>query len=202
MERTQNILFLGMHFLLLCGPPAVGKMTIGREIASRTGFKLFHNHHSIEFALNYFDFGDPEFAELNEGLRQLVFSTVAKSQQLSGFIFTLVWAFNEQEDWDYVRDLVNRFTNNGWTFSVVELYAPLKIRHERNKTPLRLAEKPSKRNIELSADNLDKMDSKYTMNNGNVQIPGVDYFYLDVAECTPQSAADQIIRHFKWPTID
>ncbi|HRV86859.1 MAG TPA: AAA family ATPase, partial [Saprospiraceae bacterium] len=128
-----------MHFLLLCGPPAVGKMTIGREIASRTGFKLFHNHHSIEFALNYFDFGDPEFAELNEGLRQLVFSTVAKSQQLSGFIFTLVWAFNEQEDWDYVRDLVNRFTNNGWTFSVVELYAPLKIRHERNKTPLRLA---------------------------------------------------------------
>jgi adenylate kinase family enzyme len=31
-----------MHFVLIFGPPAVGKMTVGHEVARRTGFKLFH----------------------------------------------------------------------------------------------------------------------------------------------------------------
>jgi adenylate kinase family enzyme len=31
-----------MHFVLIFGPPAVGKMTVGHEVPRRTGFKLFH----------------------------------------------------------------------------------------------------------------------------------------------------------------
>jgi hypothetical protein len=40
--------------LFIVGPPAVGKMTVGYEVAARTGLKLFHNHHAIELVLNFF----------------------------------------------------------------------------------------------------------------------------------------------------
>ncbi|MBB5075940.1 hypothetical protein [Nonomuraea endophytica] len=48
---------------LLCivGPPAVGKMTVGNAIANRTGYKLFHNHLSVEPVLRFFDFGTEPF---------------------------------------------------------------------------------------------------------------------------------------------
>jgi hypothetical protein len=45
--------------LFVVGPPAVGKMTVGREIAERTGLRLFHNHMSAEPVLPFFDFGSP-----------------------------------------------------------------------------------------------------------------------------------------------
>jgi shikimate kinase len=43
-----------MKLVILFGPPAVGKMTVGQQLANLTGFKLFHNHMTIELALNFF----------------------------------------------------------------------------------------------------------------------------------------------------
>jgi shikimate kinase len=37
-----------MKFVLIFGPQAVGKMTVGQELAKITGLKLFHNHMTIE----------------------------------------------------------------------------------------------------------------------------------------------------------
>ncbi|MEM0991470.1 MAG: AAA family ATPase [Bacteroidota bacterium] len=98
-----------MNFLLITGPPAVGKMTVGQHLAKKLDYKLFHNHHSIDLTLNFFQWGAAEFKQINEGIRQLIFKTVAESTQLKGFIFTLVWAFDHQSDWDYVQDLKRRF---------------------------------------------------------------------------------------------
>ena len=42
--------------MVLLGPPAVGKMTVGQAIAQQIDYKLFHNHHSIELALPYLHF--------------------------------------------------------------------------------------------------------------------------------------------------
>jgi len=33
-----------MKFVLIFGPQAVGKMTVGQELANLTKLKLFHNH--------------------------------------------------------------------------------------------------------------------------------------------------------------
>ena len=44
-----------MKFVVIFGPPAVGKMTVGQELAKLTGLKLFHNHMTIELVLNFFD---------------------------------------------------------------------------------------------------------------------------------------------------
>lgn len=50
-----------MTFVLIFGPPSVGKMTIGKELAELSGYKLFHNHMTIEFLIRIFDHGTKEF---------------------------------------------------------------------------------------------------------------------------------------------
>lgn len=182
-----------MDFILIVGPPAVGKMTVGQELAKKLDFRLFYNHHSIELALNFFDWGDPEFGKINEGIRQLIFKTVSESKSIKGFIFTLVWAFNEQEDWDYVRELRNRFESNGWSFHVVELVAPTRIRLERNKTPNRLEFKASKRDVKASDNNLLKLDKKYRMNSLDKELEEFNYVKIDNSDLSPQETVRAII---------
>lgn len=185
-----------MNFLLLTGPPAVGKMTIGQELCKKLDYKLFHNHMSIELTIQIFDFGEPDFGTINEGIRKLIFDTVAKSKALKGFIFTLVWAFNEQEDWDYVSDLKKKFEENGWTFHIVELEATLEKRLERNPTPNRLAHKASKRDVEASNKRLLYHHRKYQLNSKAGEIKEKNYLKIDNSEKSPEEVADLIIRHF------
>ena len=52
--------------VIIIGPHAVGKMTVGQELEKITGLKLFHNHMSIELARKLFEFSDPEYKILNQ----------------------------------------------------------------------------------------------------------------------------------------
>lgn len=186
-----------MNFFLITGPPAVGKMTVGKELADRLGYKMLHNHDSIELALKFFYYGDPGFKKINEGIRSLVFETTSKSKEFTGMIFTLVWAFNEQEDWDYVEKIRGMYKNNGWNFYIVELNADVETRLERNNQPDRLAAKPSKRNLELSNQNLIDIEKKYdTSSNGKLNEVG-NYLLIDNTKLEPSKVVDQIIDHFE-----
>lgn len=48
-----------MKLLVLIGPPAVGKATVGRIIAEKTNFKLFHNHMIMDGVIELFGVGTP-----------------------------------------------------------------------------------------------------------------------------------------------
>lgn len=48
-----------MKLVILFGPQAVGKMTVGQCLEAKTDLKLFHNHMSIDFVSPFFDYGTP-----------------------------------------------------------------------------------------------------------------------------------------------
>lgn len=185
-----------MNFILIMGPPAVGKMTVGEQLAKRLDYKLFHNHHSIELGLSLFPYGTPEYRAINEGIRQLVFKTAAESKNLKGLIFTLVWAFNEEDDWEYVQNIKKIFAPYDWNFYFVELYAPLEKRLERNKTPHRLSQKASKRNLESSECGIREDEEQFKMNTGGSGIGEENYLYVDNTKLAPESVAAKVIREF------
>lgn len=187
-----------MNFLLLTGPPAVGKMTVGQEISKQLGYPLFHNHHSIELSLELFSWGTPEFRAINSGIRELVFDTVSKSSDTAGFIFTLVIAFDLEEDILEVRNILDKFLDKGWDIAIAELYSPLSVRMERNNTPNRLKHKASKRKLEASADNIQKMEGKYEMNSKENLLGTDNYFRIDNSQLSAEATAKEIINHFGW----
>jgi len=46
-----------MKLVIITGPHAVGKMTVGQELTKITPLKLFHNHISIELVASLMPFG-------------------------------------------------------------------------------------------------------------------------------------------------
>lgn len=181
--------------LVLVGAPAVGKMTIGHEIARQTGLRLFHNHLSIEPALRFFDFGTPSFSRLVEDFRRGVFEEVAKSD-LPGLIFTFVWAFNLASEAIAVQRYSTPFRERGGRVLFAELEASLDERIRRNETEFRLAEKPSKRDVEQSRQRLLEHEVTYKFRSDGQYDGEQNWIRVDTNERQPQEVADIIIRHF------
>ena len=152
-----------MTLVLLFGPPAVGKMTVGRAVADASDFRLFHNHHTIEPLLDVFDFGTPQFGRLLAEFRQRVLEEAAEAD--TDLVFTLVWALDLPEDTDAVRRHLEPFVDAGRRIALVELYAGLGTRLERNRTDYRLAEKKSKRDLEWSDANVRDLE-RHQMSTG------------------------------------
>ena len=109
--RKTLVIILGSH--------AVGKMTVGQELAKITGLRLFHNHMSIELSRKLFAPNEKEeFNSLNRAIRQKVLDLFA-TRDLPGLIFTYMCAFDEQEELDYLTGLIELFESNGAKCCVV-----------------------------------------------------------------------------------
>ncbi len=161
------------RLVILFGPPAVGKMTVGRELEKISGLKLFHNHMTIEIVLPFFEFGTKEFNRLTGQFRRQILEEVANSD-LPGLIFTFVWDFNQESEKRFIDSLTSIFHEVGGESYYVELEASQKERLKRNRGEERLLEKPSKRNLEWSDNNLIDCDEKYKLN-----LSDKDIFYYE-----------------------
>lgn len=146
-----------MRLLLIIGPPAVGKMTVGREIAARSDFRLFHNHHTIEPLVEVFGYGTAPFNVLNLEFRRRVIEEAARHDV--DLIFTFVWDLRDPADTAYVEQLIAPFDRAGGEVWVLELAADLETRLVRNRGESRLAAKPSKRDVEWSDGNVRDLEA-------------------------------------------
>lgn len=186
-----------MNFVLIFGPSAVGKMTVGKALAAQTGYKLFHNHVSLELANRFFDFGTDSFRKIDRLVRFGVFEIVADSD-LDGFIFTFCWALDLPSEAEYVDSIVNIFKAKGAQIHYVELEADQDIRLKRNQHPDRLAEKASKRDVAHSEGLLLKDDEKYRQNTRPGEMPERKILKINNADLTPVEVADRIVGHYGW----
>jgi len=75
-----------MQLVFLYGPPGVGKLTVARELAALTRYRLFHNHLTVDLVGSVFDFGSEPFVELRERIWLDVFREAA--QRGVSLIFT------------------------------------------------------------------------------------------------------------------
>lgn len=184
-----------MKFIIIFGPQAVGKMTVGQELEKKTGLKLFHNHMSIDFVSNFFSYSTKEGQRLVTLIREEIFKAVAKSD-MQGLIFTFVWGFNFQSEWDYIDQVCRIFEDEGSDVYFVELETDLETRIERNKSPNRLQHKPLKRDVErFEKDLIDSM-KKYRLNSHEGEIRRDNYIRIDNTHLSAEKAAVLIKEKF------
>ena len=174
-----------MDLIVLIGSGAVGKMTVGQELMKITDFRLFHNHMMIEPVIEVFgDYCGPVVGRL----REVIFEEFLKTKY-RGMIFTYMWAFDMQEDWDYIRSVAERFEATGGNVYYVELVADQAVRLERNKTENRLRNKASKRDLAVSQERLLREDSRYRLVSREGEIPFENYIRIDNTRLEPDEAA-------------
>ncbi|WP_400242188.1 AAA family ATPase [Niallia sp. JL1B1071] len=184
-----------MKLVFIVGPQAVGKMTVGQELAKVTDLKLFHNHMTIDLVSTFFDYGSTAGKRLVELFRKEIFEEVSKSD-LNGIIFTYVWAFDMKEDWDYVNQVCELYESSGATVYFVELEADVEERIERNKSPNRLEHKPTKRDIAWSENNLKTSMQAYRLNSLPGEIKHSNYLRINNTNISAEEVAKQIKERF------
>lgn len=181
-----------MKLVLLFGNGAVGKMTVGQELMKITDLRLFHNHMMIEPVLEIFN----EFrGSTIQRLRQVIFEEFAKTDHY-GMIFTYMWAFDMQSDWDYIDWVKGIFDLPEEDVYYVELIAPQQVRLERNVTENRLKHKSSKRQIEASNARIVRDDANHRCESLPGEITHSNYLRLENANLPAAEAAQIIKEHF------
>ena len=181
-----------MKLVMIIGDAAVGKMTVGQELMKITGLRLFHNHMTIEPVLEIF--GTFNGAVIKR-LREVIFEEFAKSENY-GMIFTVMWAFDMQSDWDYHDWVRGIFEPYGTEFYYVELVADQETRLARNVTPNRLTHKASKRDLEASNARLLRDDNNHRLESLPGEIPFENYMKIDNTDLPPETVAVMIKERF------
>ena len=184
-----------MTLVIIFGPPAVGKMTVGLELERITGLRLFHNHMTVDPVIRLFPLGSPAFRRLITGFRQRVFEEYVQTAA-RGLIFTFVWTLDDPRDQEFVEATRRLFTDRGGRVCFVELIASQAERLRRNETPLRLAEKRPQRKIEGSRLFLLDADERYQMNTDGTFFYPDSHLKIDNTGLEPDAVARQIARHF------
>ena len=184
-----------MKFVVIFGPPAVGKMSVGHELAKMTGLKLCHNHMTIELALNFFDFGQPQFYRLVGEFRRKIFEEVAASD-LAGLIFTYVWALDLESERIFIEESCDIFRAKGGEIYFVELEAELPERLKRNESEFRLSQKRSKLDIENSRKWLLEDEANHRMNSAGDFFYRENYLKIENTNLSASEAARRIVDAF------
>lgn len=86
-----------MKLVIIFGPHAVGKMTIGQALARQTGLKVFHNHMTIDPLMELFGHAPPERSCLTDLFREEIFQAFAKTDAEGSIIPRISSAHREQK---------------------------------------------------------------------------------------------------------
>jgi shikimate kinase len=176
--------------VFLIGPPAVGKMTVGQELARRTGFHLLHNHQINDLVSDFFPFGTPAFNCLVRSYRNQFFDAAA--QNGLNLITTGSWAFDEPETTDVIRRFVEPYTAAGQVY-FVELLAPLDVILERNRTENR---RRNKKTDWATDEYLRQMHAEHQFDSGDVFPLDLPHLRLKTEHLSAEATAERIRDYF------
>ena len=109
-----------MKLIFLYGLPAVGKVTVARELARLTGWRLFHNHLTVNLALALYDFGTPGFIALRETIWFAAFR-----QALADRVPVVIFTFNPENSVPqrFIDELFAEVRRDGGEVIPIELTA-------------------------------------------------------------------------------
>ena len=173
-----------MKLLFIYGPPAVGKLSVANEVAKLTGFKVFHNHLSIDAILPVFEFGSEPFFRMVEMIRV---ETVAEAARENvDLIYTFCYAKGLDEA--HVEKVANAARENGGEV----LFALLTCDPDELRRRVLLEDRRKFK----KANTLEMMEMFLETYDLSSPIPYSDTFAIDNTYVPPDDAARRIVDHF------
>jgi predicted kinase len=176
-----------MNLVFIYGPPGVGKLSVARELARLTGYKLFDNHVSIRCADSVFDFGTKPFWRVVGTVRDLVFEEAAANGV--SLVFTFVYA--HPQDATHVERMCGYFESRGGRALLVRLSCAREELERRLQQPGRAAAG------KLAA--LETLRELLESQDLFSPVPGRESLEVDNTSLAPEEVAALIISHYHLP---
>ena len=171
-----------MKLIIIHGPPAAGKLTVGAEIARLTGYKLFHNHVSIDCVKTVFDFASPTFWKVTEYVRVGMIAEAARE----GIDLVHTFCYEFGADDEHFRKLISAAEDNGGEVHIVLLVCDDDERRKRigNESRITIGKLTDPESIGGKNTNLTS------------PLPGRETLVIDTTNKSPERSALEILEHF------
>ena len=177
-----------MKLVIIYGPEASGKLTIAKALAQKTGFRLFHNHVSVDVAKALFDFGDEAFSQLIWDVRLLVFEYAARAK-LPGLIFT--WAYSHPDFLPYLDRIRSVMAN--YQVEICYVFVSCSVEELKRRVVQQDRSTVGKINsIEALERQLDKKNHQVN--------PDTDSLVIDNTNLSPEDVAHKIMARYHFET--
>jgi hypothetical protein len=178
-----------MKLVFLYGQPGVGKLTVARELARLTGFKLWDNHRSIDAVIPVFPFGTESFGRLRDRIREMVFDEAAATG--TDLIFTM--GYDHPNDVPYVAFLLQPVEKHGGKALFVHVTCDEVVNEERLVSPERQA-----------SSKLSDLEHYRVTKEGKdifAPLPDRESLHVDTTHVSPVDAALRVIEHYGLPLV-
>jgi len=177
-----------MNLIFIYGPPGVGKLTVAKELARATGYKVFHNHVSIDCAETVFEFGTKPFGSVVGKIRMAMFEEAA--DEGVSLIFTFVYAC--PEDTPFVERVRASVESRGGRVCLVRIVC------DREELERRLPHPERARVGKMaSLDTLREVTARYDIFS---PVPARESLSIDNTSLDPMEVAARIVNHYHLPS--
>jgi hypothetical protein len=177
-----------MNLVFIYGPPGVGKLSVARELARATGYRLFDNHVSIRCAESVFDFGTKPFWKVVGDIRDIIFDEAAAN----GVSLVFTFVYEHPKDAPYVERRCGVFESRGGRALPVRLVCAREELERRLTLPGR-AEAGKLASLDVLRGLLERCDLFSP-------VPGRESFEVDNTNLAPDEVARLVIRHYHLPS--
>ncbi|MFA6527694.1 MAG: AAA family ATPase [Candidatus Babeliales bacterium] len=176
-----------MNIIFLYGPPAVGKLTVAKELHQLTGYKILHNHLTVDLVSSIFDFESVPFYHFNKKFR-LELIKGAINYGVNGMILTYCYKNNAAQH-AFIKSLIRLVKRNNATIHFVALTASPEVLEQRVTEQSRHATTKIK-----TVQHLRESFKKHDMLS---LIPYVESLTIDTTKQSPKLVAEEIIKKLK-----
>jgi AAA domain len=176
-----------MNLVFIYGPPGVGKLSVAREVARLTGYRLFDNHVSIDCARSVFDFDTRPFWNAVGKIRGAVFEEAAAGGV--PLVFTYVYA--HPKDAPHVERICGHFESRGGRALPVHLVCAPEELERRLPRPGR-----AEAGKLASLDTWRELTERYDLFS---PVPGRESLEIDNTARAPEEVAGLIVSHYHLP---
>ena len=174
-----------MELVFIYGPPAVGKYTVGKELAQLTGYKLLHNHSIIDMVNAVFEKEDngPFWKIVSDHMERIVEAAAKYNVNL-----IMTYVYSPADDEGQLERFVNIVEKYNGEVLFVRLNAEKETLYERVENESRRAfGKPT---------NKTELDAALLRREPFCNVPYKNNLSIDNTNIEPKEVAAMINRHY------